>query len=155
MHPPASNAANACYPRPFGTLPRRARLARFADRFGASASFLCAVHCALLPLVIAVLPALGLGFLADHRYERGFIAFASVLALSTLLAGRRRHQRWQAFGFLLPGLTLLAAGISVDSDHASMLHAMLVGLGGTLVAAAHLTNLRLAHAHVHDADCRH
>jgi len=153
MQPPASHAATVCYARPFIAPPRRARLARFADRFGASASFLCAVHCALLPLVIAVLPALGLGFLADHRYERAFIAFASLLALSTLLAGRRRHQRWHAFGFLLPGIALLAAGISVDFDHSSMLHAMLVGLGGTLVAAAHMTNLRLAH--VHDAACRH
>jgi len=134
---------------------RTSPFARLADRFGATASLLCAVHCALLPLVIAVLPALGLGFLADHRFERIFIGFASALALTTLVVGFRRHQQFRAFWFLAPGICLLVAGIVVDFDHASFLHAGLVALGGTLVAFAHLTNLRLAHRHVHDAACGH
>ncbi|MFI4969276.1 MAG: MerC domain-containing protein [Lysobacterales bacterium] len=129
--------------------------ARIADRFGATASFLCAVHCALLPLVIAVLPALGLSFLADHRIERAFIIFASVLALTTLSVGFRRHQRFRAFWFLAPGIVFLLTGILIDIDGNMAVHAMLVAAGGTLVAIAHLTNLRLAHGHVHDAACGH
>jgi hypothetical protein len=128
---------------------------KLADRFGATASFLCAVHCALLPLVIAALPAIGLGFLANHRLERGFIAFASVLALTTFVLGFRRHRRFRAFWFLAPGILLLAAGIIVDFESNSTLHAVLVACGGTLVAVSHLTNLRLAHGHVHDAACEH
>src|ERR1700754_899180 len=88
------------------TSPKPSWLARVADRFGATASFLCAVHCAALPLVIAALPAIGLGFLANHRFERGFIAFASVLALSTLIMGFRRHRQFRAFWFLVPGILL-------------------------------------------------
>ena len=126
-----------------------------ADRFGATASSLCAVHCALLPLVIATLPAIGLGALANHAYERAFIAFASVLAVTTFIVGFRRHRRFRAFWFLAPGILLLAAGIVVDFDENAMLHAVLVAMGGTLVAASHLTNLRLAHGHVHDAACEH
>jgi hypothetical protein len=128
---------------------------RFADRFGATASFLCAVHCALLPLIIAVLPAIGLGFLANHRYERGFVAFAIMLATTMLIVGFRRHGRFRAFWFLVPGILLLAAGIAVDFDANATLHAVLVSIGGTLVALSHLTNLRLAHGHVHDAACEH
>jgi hypothetical protein len=130
-------------------------LHRLADRFGATASFLCAVHCAVLPLVIAALPALGLSFLADHHFERGFIAFASVLALTTLVLGVRRHGNFRAFWFLAPGIALLTAGIIVDFDDSATLHAVLVAIGGTLVALAHLTNLRLGHLHVHDAACGH
>lgn len=130
-------------------------LARLADRFGASASFLCAVHCALLPAVIAILPALGLGFLADHGFERGFVAFASVLALTTAMFGFRRHRRFRAFWFLVPGLILLVLGVLVDADHTSARHAVMVSIGGTLVALAHLVNLRLTHGHVHDAACGH
>ena len=139
------------------TLPSRPSLfTRFADRFGATASFLCAVHCALLPLVIAVLPALGLSFLADHRFERAFIIFASLLALTTLVIGFRRHQRFSAFWFLAPGICFLIAGILVDFDNGSiLLHSVLVAIGGTLVACAHLTNLRLAHGHVHGPACLH
>lgn len=128
---------------------------RVVDRFGATASFLCAVHCALLPLVIAALPMLGLGFLADHRFERFFVAFAGVLALSTLIIGFRRHQRFRAFWFLVPGIALLITGIVIDVEHATVGHAVLVSLGGTLVALAHVINLRLAHSHVHDAACGH
>ena len=134
---------------------RPSLFARLADRFGATASFLCAVHCALLPLVIAVLPALGLGFLADHRFERAFIAFASVLALTTLWFGFRRHQRFRAFWFLAPGIALLVAGILVDGDATPLAHALLVASGGCLVALAHLTNLRLGHRHVHGPACEH
>lgn len=129
-------------------------LARLADRFGATASLLCAVHCALLPLVIAVLPALGLGFLADHRVEHAFIAFASMLALTALTVGFRRHQRFRAFWFLLPGIALLFAGVVVEYD-STILHAIMVAIGGSLVGLAHLINLRLSHRHVHDAMCRH
>lgn len=129
--------------------------ARFADRFGATASFLCALHCAALPLVIAVLPALGLSFLANHAFERAFIVFASTLALASLAFGFRRHRRFRAFWFLVPGVVLLLAGIVIDIEGALLVHASLVSLGGTLVALSHLTNLRLAHGHVHDADCGH
>jgi hypothetical protein len=131
------------------------RFAHLADRFGATASFVCALHCAALPLLLAVLPALGLGFLADHAFERGFIAFASVLALSSLAFGFRRHRRFRAFWFLVPGVTLLVAGIVVDIDGRPLVHALLVSLGGMLVALSHVTNLRLAHRHVHDAACGH
>ena len=133
----------------------RNRWARFADRFGATASFLCAIHCALLPFLVAVLPALGLGFLADHRYERAFILFATLLALASLAFGFRRHQRFGAFWFLVPGITLLLAGAMIALDDATNLHATLVAIGGTLVACAHIVNMRLTHGHVHDATCQH
>lgn len=134
---------------------RPSHFARLVDRFGATASFLCAIHCALLPLVVAALPVLGLGFLADHRYERGFIVFASVLALTSIALGFRRHQRFGAFWFLVPGIVLLLVGAAIALDDATNLHAVIVAIGGTLVAAAHVVNLRLSHHHVHDANCQH
>lgn len=128
---------------------------RVADRFGATASVACALHCAALPLVLAALPALGLGFLANHAFERAFIVFASTLALASLAIGFRRHRRFRAFWFLLTGVVLLLTGIVIDLHSQLVLHAMLVSMGGTLVAIAHLVNLRLAHGHVHDAACGH
>lgn len=131
------------------------RWTRFADRFGATASILCAVHCAALPFVVALLPMFGLDFLADHRYEQGFILFATLLAVTTLLLGLRRHQRFAALWFLVPGIVLLLAGAAIALKDATNLHAVLVAIGGTLVACAHITNLRLSHGHVHDAACEH
>jgi hypothetical protein len=134
----------------------RSGAARLADRIGATASFLCALHCAVLPFVLAALPAFGLGFLADHGFEKGFILGASLLAVGTLIHGYRRHRTRRALALLLPGLLLLwLGGFVVDSHDTLMWHALLVAMGGSCVAAAHLTNLRLVHVHDHSACCEH
>lgn len=131
-----------------------------ADRLGAIASSLCAVHCAVLPFVIVVLPLLGLGFLAGHAFERGFVLFAALLAAVVLISGWRRHRRRLSLCLALPGLLLLVSGVCVDLDTAVTVHTVLVVTGGLLVACGHLTNLRFSHrcaAHaldpvvVHDA----
>lgn len=126
---------------------------RFVDRFGAAASFLCAVHCALLPLVFGVLPAFGLAFLADHAFERLFVSFAIVLATISLYFGLRRHGSYRAFWLLIPGIALLVFGLLIADDHSGITHAVLVSIGGALVALSHLVNLRLNH--VHGPDCAH
>lgn len=135
----------------------RHRWWHFADRVGATASFLCAVHCALLPFVIALLPMLGLEFLADHRVERIFIVCAAMLASATLLTGYRRHRRRVPLILMVPGLALMLAGISVDMDTQIVLHSVLVTCGGCLLATAHVINLRVGYryAHVHEPQCAH
>jgi len=134
--------------------PQNAGLAGIADRVGATASFLCALHCAALPFVLAVLPALGLGFLADHAFERVFIAAASTLALTVLIRGFRRHHSVRALRLLAPGLVLLwIGGFLIDGHDTIGLHALLVSIGGSCVALAHLTNLRLTQGHEQDGCC--
>ncbi len=120
--------------------------AHIADRVGATASFLCAVHCAALPFVLAVLPALGLGFLADHKFERIFIACASCLALAALIRGYRRHHVATPLRIAVPGLILLWVGAWIfDAESSLPLHATLVTTGGCLLAYAHIRNLRQTH----------
>jgi MerC mercury resistance protein len=126
------------------------------DRFGSTSSLVCALHCALLPIVISVLPALGLGFMAWSGFEWAFVIFASLLGLFSLWIGYQRHRVVRALLFLLPGLALVWAGILVPSIHHSVFwHAVAMSAGGTLIAVAHLINLRLNHSHVHDASCHH
>ncbi len=146
-------ALGAEHASPDGPDSGRRVVSRLVDRFGAFASFICAVHCALLPIVFGVLPALGLAFLADHAIERAFVAFAIAMATTSLLFGLRRHGSYRAFGLLVPGIVLLLTGLFVGADHADVRHAVLVSIGGTLVALSHLANLRLDH--VHGPDCRH
>lgn len=117
-----------------------------ADRVGAAASLLCAVHCAALPFVLTLLPLLGLDFLAGHAFERGFVLFAGTLASVALVVGYRRHRRRLPLLLALPGLLLLVAGISVDLDTAVIAHSVMVTAGGTLLACAHLVNLRISRA---------
>ena len=99
----------------------------FADRLGAMASFLCAIHCALLPFVLTLLPLLGL----------------CMLALTSLIGGYRRHRRPLPLSLALPGLTLLVSGVTFAVDISIVLHSVMVTCGGLMVASAHFVNLRL------------
>jgi hypothetical protein len=117
-----------------------------ADRLGATASFLCAIHCAVLPFVIALLPLMGLEFLADHAFERGFVLFAAALASTTLVTGHRKHARRLPLLLAAPGIVLLVLGVTVVDLHAqTTVHSIMVTCGGLLVASAHVINLRLTH----------
>ena len=129
-----------------------------ADRVGATASFLCAIHCAALPFVLALLPFVGLEFLADHRFERGFVFFACSLALFAMIRGYRRHQGALPLMLATPGLALLLFGVTYAESYSIILHSVLVTCGGLLVASAHFVNLRSdrrychvhTHAHAHE-----
>ncbi len=137
--------------------PANARWWHLADRVGTAASFLCAIHCAALPFVLALLPVLGLSFLADHRFERGFVLFASLLALTSLIGGFRRHHQPVALMLAIPGLLLLLLGVTFAENYSIALHSVLVTCGGLMVAAAHFINLKTDRrlGHVHGPHCAH
>ena len=84
------------------------RLQHTGDRIGMWASLVCAVHCALLPLVLALLPMLGLGALDLVDIDQAFVVFATVLGVTTLALGYRRHRAFGAWALLLPGLALVS-----------------------------------------------
>lgn len=126
------------------------------DRFGAVGSLVCAAHCALLPLLIAALPSLGIAAWLSDGFEMGFVVFASLVGVFSLVWGYRRHRVFRALGLLLPGLALLWFGVLYPPLHQTLVaHAVAMAIGGTLVGLGHLVNLRLNHGHVHDASCSH
>lgn len=135
--------------------PQQRRL-RLIDRLGAYGSIACAVHCALLPVLIALLPSLGVALFAGDRMELAFVVFASLLGLGSLVWSYRRHRVLRALGLLVPGLLVLWSAVLYPPLHHSVVpHAVAMTFGGTMVALGHLVNLRLNHGHVHDAGCAH
>jgi hypothetical protein len=130
------------------------RFATLVDRVGATASLLCAIHCVLLPFVLALLPLVGLEFLAGHTFERVFVTCAALLAGVSILVAYRRHRQPQALLLMVPGIALLIFGIAIDLDANVVVHTVSVVTGGVLVASAHITNLILSHRH-HRLTCAH
>lgn len=119
---------------------------RIADRFGFAASFLCAIHCALLPVALALLPAFGLNVVGWVDIDQAFVVFATLLGATTLSLGYRRHRAFRAWALLLPGLGLVWAGAFTVLHTHGVAHAVVMVAGGLLLGAAHLVNLRLTHA---------
>lgn len=111
------------------------------DRLGMTASTLCAIHCALVPIFLTALPLLGLEFLANEWVEITMIIASVILGtLSLSLSYRKQHRK------LLPFLVLSAGFALIGTGHFSGItyhEPILIPLGGFTVAAAHLVNWRL------------
>lgn len=110
------------------------------DTLGAGLSFACALHCALQPLLLAMLPLMGLGFLLDERLETLFLAGAIVLASATVISGWRHHRQPQA----LPVMALAAVIVMMSRFPALETYEMPLAVIGALgIMSSHLLNLWL------------
>jgi len=106
---------------------------------------ICAVHCALMPLALSLLPALGVGLVSDVDLDQAFVIFATLLGIATLGIGFRRHRAHHAWALLVPGLMLVWTGSFTSMHDHSIGHALMMSAGGLFIAAAHFANLRLTH----------
>jgi hypothetical protein len=113
------------------------------DRLGIAASCACAIHCALTPLFVGFLSAVGTAFFVDERLEWVLIGFSVVVGILSLLPSYiRQHRQMQALVLFISGmLIVLAAQLSLDGYPKVDLIAVL--LGASLIVSAHLVNRKL------------
>jgi uncharacterized membrane protein YoaK (UPF0700 family) len=123
------------------------------DAFGIAASVACAIHCAVLPLILSSLPLFGINIIENQGFEFLMIALAFVVGVYSLYHGRKKHHH-----SYYP-MVLFAAGISLLFIK-SILHShslMLLLPAVSLVVIAHYLNYKLCrvHNHAHADDCNH
>jgi len=110
------------------------------DSIGMTASFLCAIHCAIVPLLITSLPLFGLGFLANPWLEWGMIIFALLIGVYAIgLSYVRTHHRFLPMLLLIIGFFIIIAGHLLIR---SWREAIIVPFGGLFIVAAHFFNFR-------------
>jgi hypothetical protein len=128
-----------------------------ADKIGSALSSLCAVHCLCMPVLIGLLPVLGLSFLAGHTFERAACVTMTLLAAGCLWAGCRIHRRWGLFILLFAGAALVLhtqfAGPPEENEtRTDWSEAAVMFAGGALIAVSHVLNRRLR-ARCHCTQC--
>ena len=117
-------------------------LSSHLDFLGFSASFLCAIHCAILPFVMTVGLMGGLSWLANPIVENGFIVMSLGLAATSLYPSfKKKHHRLRALKVAGIGFGLLFFSRWVG--HGNLLEVVTVVLGGLLIAYAHYINWKL------------
>ncbi len=110
------------------------------DRVGIMLSGLCAVHCLLGVVLVAMLGFGGEALLAPAIHRTG-LAVAVLVGLVTLGLGALRHGRIAPLAIGGSGIALMAAGLTVPHG---LPEAALTVAGVALVAAGHIRNLRHA-----------
>ena len=63
------------------------------DKVGIAVTSLCAIHCIMLPVLLPILPLLGLTWVHNHAFERIILLITMVLGFITLFAGFHRYHR--------------------------------------------------------------
>ena len=88
----------------------------WSDWLGVGASILCAIHCAAMPLVIGLLPLLGLGFLAEPDFHRWMVGVCLLLAVLAFWPGWRQHGRLVPGTLAIFGLVIIATAAFGGED---------------------------------------
>lgn len=112
------------------------------DRIGVVTSFACALHCAIAPLVIGILPLFGASLFSNPRTEWIFVATSFSVGLSSLVpAYLRKHKRARPIVFFVIGLGLiLTARLALDEFRAEL---PFVTFGAIFVIISHVLNRKL------------
>lgn len=128
------------------------------DRVGALFAGFCAVHCALVPLAMATMPsftlallswrdprhALALWLLRIGAWEAWIVAGTLGFAGVSIALGSRTHRDARPLVLLLAATTAFGCALYSPPSSTPATHAALSMLGGFLLIAAHVSNLRSA-----------
>ena len=126
----------------------RGTLLNRADRIGSVLSSLCAVHCMCMPVLIGLLPVIGLSFLGSHKFEHIACVTMVLLAAACVWSGCRIHRKRGLLCLLGAGTALVLyiqfAGPPDENETRTDWHeAIAMFVGGALIATSHLINLKL------------
>jgi len=123
------------------------------DKIGISASLICAIHCAILPLFFASLPIFGLEILHNKIFEYSMIAFAGVIGSYALYHGYKKHHHKK-----LPLIIFLAGLCFLILKEVFIAEELLLLIpAATFIIGAHILNYHECRKanHCHTDDCDH
>ncbi len=111
------------------------------DFMGIATSAACAIHCAVLPVVISTLPIFGFNIIHNSFFEWGMISLAFIIGLYSLMHGYIRHHRMRLpFIIFFTGFIFLILKQFLFTWQYSFL-----AIAVCLIIVSHLLNYRYCH----------
>lgn len=107
------------------------------DALGIFLSIACAIHCLALPVLMGVLPLIGMEFFMDHEFEHVMMAIIFLVAGFTLYRGFRVHKRLSVMVAFVVGMI---AFLLVRPSLPEQLHSIATLIGGMAFIAGHWMN---------------
>ena len=111
------------------------------DAMGIVTSVACAIHCALLPVIVSSLPVFGINIIHNAGFEWGMIALAFVVGSFALFHGYIKHHR------TITPIMIFSAGFIflILKQFIPQLEYVFLSFAVILIISAHLYNYRLCH----------
>ncbi len=111
------------------------------DAMGIATSVACAIHCALLPVLMSTLPVFGINIIHNAFFEWGMIVLAFVVGSYSLFHGYVKHHR-----SFLPVLIFTTGFIFlVLKQFSTFYEYWFLAIAVLLIISAHYYNYRLCH----------
>lgn len=123
------------------------------DAIGIATSIACAIHCALLPLILTSLPLFGVNIINNLPFESCMILLAFCVGAYSLYHGwKKHHHRWGPLSIFCGGMSLL---FCKQIWHPYELFFLIPAV--IFIVSAHYLNFRFcrSHNHAHQVDCDH
>jgi len=120
---------------------------------GVATSLACAVHCAILPLILTSLPVFGVNIIENMSFELFMIFLAAGIGIYSLWHGyKKHHHNFLPIGIFLTGIAFLFA-----KQIWHHLEYWLLPIAVVLIISGHLMNYKACriHDHAHKDDCDH
>ena len=123
------------------------------DAAGIATTLACAIHCAVLPLILGSLPILGMNIVNNVAFEYFMIALAFAIGSYSLWHGYRKHHHSTT------PLVVFALGFAFLIAKQLWHHYQywLLPFAIIFIISAHLLNYKACriHNHAHSDDCDH
>lgn len=113
----------------------------FSDLLGISVSLVCAIQCALAPILLSIAPIIPKWAHFGHGWI--WISFILLIAAWSIGRGYKKHKNSQVLWLAGVGVVLLLSG-TIFEQHLSIVQESLVFVtGGLLLTIAHWKNYKL------------
>ncbi len=111
------------------------------DALGIATSIACAIHCALLPIIVSSLPIFGINIIHNLFFEWGMIALAFVVGSYSLFHGYIKHHRTSTPVMIFTGgfIFLVLKQFFTGYEY------LFLSIAVILIISAHFYNYRLCH----------
>ena len=114
-----------------------------SDFFGIFTALLCAVHCSILPILLAMGSLSTLAWMQQEWVEMVFLIGAIVISSWSIVPNLIKNTAfWKPAIYLFAGLVVLIYSFLVHTHDGNIRYVSL--LGGALVCVGHLINYRMS-----------
>ena len=129
------------------------KLVNTSDKLAIGLSFMCAMHCIALPLVLMFLPTVtGLLALNDERFHLWLVFAVIPISLFAVISGYLHHKGSKVLSVSAAGLVMLVGAVTFGHDVLGETGEVIFTLlGSGLVAFGHIFNIKLRKAHTYNS----